>query len=211
VAWAAAEGRKMAKPIDINPLIHKIRGTQVMLDSDLARIYGIDTKVLNQAVKRNIGKFPPEFMFRLTQEEYDNLKSQFATSNLEYDEKTGKFKPNLKSQFVTSSWGGRRKLPLVFTEHGVVMLASVLNSPMAIQINIAIVKSFINMRNYIAQPIGKKLEDLEKVLMLHIDDTNLNFSAHAATINEIINKLNNLIEHPRPKRKIGFRINNDEE
>jgi phage regulator Rha-like protein len=181
----------------IKSMIYKIRGYQVMLDADLAKIYQVETKRLNEAVKRNIDRFPPEFMFRLTKDEYENLKSQIATSKGEYE--------NLKSQFVTSSWGGRRKLPFAFTEHGVIMLSSVLNSKIANQINIAVVKAFIEMRRYIARPIRKKLDDLEKVLMLHIDDTNHNFAEHAAIINEIITKLNNLIETPpKPKRKIGF-------
>jgi hypothetical protein len=124
-----------------------------------------------------------------------NLKSQFATSNL-------------KSQFVTSSWGGRRKLPFAFTEHGVIMLSSVLNSKIATQINIAVVKAFIDMRRYIAKPVRKKLDDLEKVLMLHIDDTSLNFKKHAAIINEALTKLSRLIETPpEPKRRIGFGVN----
>ena len=168
---------------NIKSLIYKIRGYQVMLDADLAKIYQVETRILNQAVKRNIDRFPPEFMFRLTQDEYKTLMSQIATS----------------------SWGGRRKLPFAFTEHGVIMLSSVLNSKIANQINIAVVKAFIEMRRYIAKPIRKKLDDLEKVLMLHIDDTNLNIEEHAAIINEIINKLNNLIETPpEPKRIIGF-------
>ena len=90
----------------IKSLIFEVRGQQIMLDEDLGKIYQVDTKRLNQAVKRNIDRFPVEFMFQLTKEEYENLKSQF----------------------VTSSWGGRRKLPFAFTEHGVVMLSSVLNS-----------------------------------------------------------------------------------
>ena len=85
------------------------------------------------------------------------------------------------------------------------MLSSVLNSTIATQINIAVVKAFIGMRRYIAKPVRKKLDDLEKVLMLHVDDTNLNFAEHAAMINEVITRLNNLIETPpEPKRKIGF-------
>ena len=176
----------------IKSMIYKIRGYQVMLDADLAKIYKVETKVMNQAVKRNIVRFPLEFMFQLTEEEYEFLKSQFATSNL-------------KSQFVTSSWGGRRKLPFAFTEHGVIMLSSVLNSKIATQINIAVVKAFIDMRRYIAKPVKEKLDNLEKVLMLHIDDTNQNFAKHAATINKIITSLNNLIETPpTPKRRIGF-------
>ncbi len=164
-------------------MIYEARGYQVMLDEDLAKIYQVETKVMNQAVKRNRDRFPPEFMFQLTQTEYDNLKSQF----------------------VTSSWGGRRKLPFAFTEHGVIMLSSVLNSKIATQINIAVVKAFIDMRRYIAKPVREKLDNLEKVLMLHIDDTSHNFSKHAAIINEIIANLSNLIETPpKPKRKIGF-------
>jgi len=153
-----------------------------MLDADLANIYQVETKVMNQAVKRNIDRFPSEFMFQLTKEEYDNLKSQF----------------------VTSSWGGRRKLPFAFTEHGVVMLSSILNSKIATQINISVVRAFIEMRRYIAKPVREKLENLEKVLMLHIDDTNHNFVKQAAIINEIITSLNNLIEQPPKTKKIGF-------
>jgi phage regulator Rha-like protein len=167
---------------NIKSMIFEDRGYQVMLDENLARIYQVETKVLNQAVKRNIDRFPPEFMFQLTKDEYENLKSQF----------------------VTSSWGGRRKLPFAFTEHGVIMLSSVLNSKIATQINIAIVKAFIDMRRYIAKPIRDKIDDLEKVLMLHIDDKNHNFEEHAAMINEIIDTLNNLIEKPPKTRPIGF-------
>ena len=168
---------------NIKSMIFKIRRCQVMLDADLAEIYQVETKRLNEAVKRNIDRFPSEFMFQLTQAEYDNLRSQFATSNR----------------------GGRRYLPFAFTEHGVIMLSSVLNSKVATQINIAVVKTFIGMRRYIAKPVRKKLDDLEKVLMLHVDDTNHNFAEHAATINEIITRLNNLVETPpAPKRKIGF-------
>ena len=191
-------------------MIYKIRGYQVMLDADLAKIYQVETKRLNEAVKRNIDRFPPEFMFQLTKDELENLMSQFVTSkdkdeNLRSQFATSKNGYNLKSQFATSSWGGRRKLPFAFTEHGVIMLSSVLNSKIANQINIAVVKAFIEMRRYIAKPIRKKLDDLEKVLMLHIDDTNHNFAEHAATINEIITRLNNLIEvPPKPKGKIGF-------
>ena len=182
-----------------------------MLDADLAKIYQVETRRLNEAVKRNIARFPPEFMFQLTQAEYDNLRSQFVTSkdkneNLKSQIVTSRAEhDNLMSQFATSSWGGRRKLPFAFTEHGIIMLSSVLNSKIANQINIAVVKAFIEMRRYIAKPIRKKLDDLEKVLMLHIDDTNHNFAEHAAVINQIITKLNNLIETPpKPKRKIGF-------
>ena len=178
--------------IPIKDLIYRIRGYQVMLDVDLAKIYQVETKRLNEAVKRNIDRFPAEFMFQLIEEEYESLRSQSATSNF-------------KSQFVTSNRGGRRYLPFAFTEHGVIMLSSVLNSKIAKQTNIAIVRAFIDMRRYITKPIRKKLDDLERVLMLHIDDTNHSFEEHAAMINKIISTLNNLIETPpKPKRRIGF-------
>ena len=176
------------KPAQIQSMIFEIRGQKIMLDSDLAVLYQVETKVMNQAVKRNIDRFPPEFMFQLTQSEYDNLKSQFVTSS--------------------SSWGGRRKLPFAFTEHGVIMLSSVLNSKIATRINIAVVKAFIEMRRYMEKPVRKKLDDLEKVLMLHIDDTNHNFSKHAAVINKIVTSLNNLIEQPPKTKRIGFNAGN---
>jgi len=175
----------------IKSLIFEIRGFQVMLDADLAKIYQVETRRLNESVKRNINRFPPEFMFQLTAEEYESLRSQFAISNL-------------KSQNATSSWGGRRKLPYAFTEHGVIMLSSVLNSEVATQINIAVVKAFIDMRRYIAKPVREKLNNLEKVLMLHIDNTNQNFKKQAAIISDIIASLNNLIEQPPKTKKIGF-------
>jgi hypothetical protein len=186
---------------EIKTMIYGIRGYQVMLDADLAEIYQVETRVMNQAVKRNIDRFPPEFMFQLTKEEYESLRSQIMTSNLKSQFVTS----NLKSQIATSSWGGRRKLPFAFTEHGVIMLSSVLNSKIATQTNIAIVKAFIEMRRYIAEPVREKLDNLEKVLMLHIDDTSLNLEEHSVTINEIITRLNKLTETPpEPKRKIGF-------
>ena len=166
--------------------IYEIRGFKVILDFDLAYMYEVETKRLNEAVKRNIRRFPPDFMFQLTKEEWENLKSQFATS----------------------SWGGRRKLPSAFTEHGIIMLSSVLNSKIATQIKIVVVKAFIDMRHYIVKPVREKLDNLEKVLMLHIDDTNHNFVEQAAVINEIMDNLNNLIEvSPKQKRKIGFHVN----
>jgi hypothetical protein len=169
----------------IKAMIYEIRGCQVMLDSDLAEIYQVETKVMNQTVKRNIDRFPPEFMFQLTEKEYDNLRSQIVTSK--------------------DGHGGRRYLPFAFTEHGVIMLSSVLNSKIATQINIAVVKAFIGMRRYIAKPLREKLDNLEKIMMLHIDDTNYNLSKHAKIINEIVTKLSNLMEEPpKTKRKIGF-------
>ena len=118
----------VADNMDIKNLIYVVRGQQVMVDSDLAELYGYDVKALNQQVKRNIERFPEDFMFQLTKEEYDNLKSQF----------------------VTSSWGGRRKLPYVFTEQGIYMLATVLKGEVAKQQSIFIMRAFREMRHFIA-------------------------------------------------------------
>ena len=193
--------------MNVKNKIYEIRGRQVMLDSDLAEIYQVQTMRLNEAVKRNLDRFPPEFMFQLTQEEYANLISQIAISSLKCQNGIS----NLKFQIGTSSWGGRRKLPYVFTEHGVVMLSSVLNSKVATEINIAVIRAFVAARRYIASnSMHEKLENLERVLMLHIDDTGHNFAEHVQAINEIIDRLNNLIETPpKPRRPIGFRTNDD--
>ena len=119
----------MNNVIQVQNLIYEIRGIKVMLDSDLAKLYGVPTKRLNEAVKRNIERFPAHYMFQLTKDEFKNLISQNVTSNL-------------RSQFATStrSHGGRRYMPYVFTEQGVAMLSSVLNSETAIQVNIQIIE-----------------------------------------------------------------------
>lgn len=111
----------------IQSKIYEIRGQRVMLDRDLAELYQVETKVLNQAVKRNIKRFPADFMFQLTSQEFANLKSQI----------------------VTSSWGGTRKMPYAFTEQGVAMLSGLLHSDIAINANIAIMRAFVAMRNYV--------------------------------------------------------------
>jgi hypothetical protein len=123
-------------------LILKIRNQKVMLDSDLAEMYGVATKRLNEQVKRNAARFPVDFMFQLNEEEWESLKSQFATS----------------------SWGGRRTLPYVFTEQGVSMLSSVLNSPQAIQVNISIMRVFVKMRQWAINysELAEKIKDLEE-------------------------------------------------
>lgn len=130
--------------LQIEKKIFVIRGVQVMIDRDIAELYGVETKVLNQAVKRNIERFPEDFMFQLTREEIDSVKSQIVTLNTE--QKQG---VNLKSQIVTSSWGGTRKLPFVFTEQGCAMLSSVLKSETAVQVSIQIMKAFVSMRHFV--------------------------------------------------------------
>jgi hypothetical protein len=120
--------------------IYLIRNQKVMLDSDLAELYLVETKVLNQQVKRNLKRFPEDFMFQLTAQEFDNLKSQF----------------------VTSSWGGKRKLPYVFTEQGVAMLSGILNSDRAIAVNIQIMRIFTRIRQMLADNTDLRL-DIEKI------------------------------------------------
>ncbi len=167
--------------INIEPKIYAVRGIKVMLDSDLAFLYGVPTGVLNQAVKRNIMRFPEEFMFQLTQEEWQNLMSQF----------------------VISSWGGRRKLPYAFTEHGVTMLSSVLNSPRAIQINIQIIRAFIALRRYalMQKPgdVAHRVNILEKALLRYIEDNDNRVKKIVATINEMLSE-----DEEEEIKKIGF-------
>ena len=154
--------------LQIEPLIRTIRGQQVLLDSDLAILYGVETKRLNQQVKRNIERFPEDFMFQLTQEELICSRSQIATlnkgTNLRSQIATSSQEVNLKSQIVTSSHGGIRKLPNAFTENGIAMLSSVLRSPIAIQVNIRIMRAFTAMRQFIASnaQIFQRLDVMEQ-------------------------------------------------
>lgn len=144
----------LIKQSNIENLVYFIRGEKVMLDSDLASIYGIETKMLNRAAKRNLERFPYDFMFQLSEEEWVALKCQIGTS---------KDKSELKSQNAASKRGGRRTLPYVFTEHGVIMLASVLNSPQAIAASIQVVKVFIKLREILAthKQLSDKLKEME--------------------------------------------------
>ena len=165
----------------IESLIITVRGKQVILDRDLARLYGVETRVLNQAVQRNIERFPEDFMFKLTKEEFDNLRSQFVISiwddenmssqnaitlgeNLKSQSAISSEDENLKSQNVTSSWGGIRKLPYAFTENGIAMLSGVLRSPMAIATNIHIMRAFNAMRHFIGShaQVFQRLEVMER-------------------------------------------------
>lgn len=134
---------------DIKNLIYTIRGKQVMLDSDVAMLYHYETKKVNQAVKRNIDRFPERFCFRLTKSEFDILRSQFVTSKIENDDKVEKR-------------GGRRELPYVFTEQGIAMLSGILKSEVAVQISIKIMDAFVEMRKFIN--INKSL--FEKVITI---------------------------------------------
>src|SRR5437588_6287718 len=142
--------------------IYFIRGQNVMLDSDLAQLYDVQTKALNLAVKRNASRFPGDFMFRLTEKEAENLRSHFATSNVP----TAQRKSRLRFQTETSNVGrgGRRYLPYVFTEQGVAMLSSVLRSERAVEVNIAIMRTFVRLREMLLSnaDLARKLNALEQ-------------------------------------------------
>ena len=160
--------------------IYLLRKYRVMLDSDLAELYGVDTKRLNEQVKRNIERFPEDFMFQLSSQELESLKSHFATSN---------------------SRGGRRGLPYAFTEHGVLMLSSVLNSDQAIAVNIHIIRVFAKMRELLSthRDVLLKLEKMEKEINIHDQDIQMIFKY----LKELLNPKSG------PMRKIGFKRSNE--
>jgi phage regulator Rha-like protein len=176
--------RSLAPALPVETLIRLIRQQKVILDADLAALYGVSTKRLNEAVKRKLNRFPGTFMFRLTIEEKDSLRSQFATSNL--------------------GRGGRRYLPFAFTEHGVVMLSSVLNSQRAIQMSILVVNAFVRMRELIAA---------NKDLAARIDRLERGHDRTASVIEVLVEDIDRLAVEvkqmkalpPPPKRRIGFR------
>jgi phage regulator Rha-like protein len=170
----------------IQNMIYEIRGQKVMLDSDLAALYGVELRSLNQAVKRNIKRFPLDFMFQLTDEEWKNLRSQIVIFNKD----TRKYKP------------------YAFTEQGVSMLSSVLNSERAIEVNISIMRAFVKLRHYVfSQSKDDQIAELRKLLMVYIENTDYKLSKHDKAIEQIIIALNNLIEQPPKTKKIGFNVN----
>ena len=209
-------------PILVESKIFLIRGKQVMVDRDLAELYGVETKVINQAVKRNLERFPEEFRFQLTLEEYDFLRSQFVTSKVEKDRLRSQSvtlnngKDSLRSQIATlaeenDSLRGKHSkyLPYVFTEQGVAMLSAVLRSETAVQVSIRIMNAFVQLRHYVSSQIVKtddkaELAEIRRLLLLHIDHCDKKFSEQDRKISQIIKVLNNLIEEPKSERKIGF-------
>ena len=171
-------------PIEIvERQIYIIRGQKVMLDAVLAELYQVETKNLNKAVQRNVDRFPEDFMFQLTKEEFENLRFQIGTSS--------------------SGYGGRRYLPYAFTEHGVTMLSSVLSSKRAVQMNILIVRAFLKLREILAT---------HKDLAARIEKIEANQQEHASVINILAEEINNLrqLAPDPPKRRIGFRDPDDD-
>ena len=167
--------------------IFTMRGVKVMIDRDLAELYGVKTMVLNQAVKRNIKRFPDNFMFKLNDDEMKELITNCDRLK------------NLKHSSTQ---------PFAFTEQGVAMLSSVLHSEKAIQINIQIMNTFVRMRQYAAAQASKSSEiaELKKILMLYMKSTDSRLDEHEEAISHIIGALNNLIETPCETKPIGFRI-----
>jgi hypothetical protein len=153
-----------------------IRGQKVIMDSDLAMLYGVETRRLNEQVKRNPDRFPEDFMFRLSAAEFENLKSHFATSR--------------------EGWGGRRSFPYAFTEHGAIMAASVLNTAKAIEVSVYVVRAFIRIREYLAthKQLAQKLAELERKI-----------GTHDQAIQTLIDAIHRLMTPlVQPKRRIGF-------
>jgi hypothetical protein len=184
-------GRYGIQPIE--QMIMTIRGQRVILDADLASIYGVPTKRLNEQVRRNTDRFPPDFVFVLTDQEVTNLRSQIATSSLEVN----------RSQFATAFHGGRRYRLYVFTEHGALMVANVLRSKRAAQMSVFVVRAFIRMRQMLIEQRGlaRKLAELEKELTARLD-------IHETAINEMFRQIKRLLSPPSepepPKKRIGF-------
>jgi ORF6N domain-containing protein len=172
----------------IQQKIFEIRGQKVMLDFDLAALYEVETKVLNQAIKRNIKRFPEDFMFHLTRKEWNNLRSQFVTSSLQSSDN----QKNKRSQIVTSNYGGTRYLPYAFTEHGVSMAAGILKSDKAVQMNIAIVRAFIALRKFAIQytDVIEQLKELKDKI-----------GNHDAQLNQIYDVIENLLDEKAEEKK----------
>jgi len=181
----------------IESRIHLIRGQKVMLDADLAELYGVRTKALNQAVKRNTDRFPEDFAFQLTPVEVGNLRPQFATSNLQFTDPEGDSQD--RSQTVTGSQKHRdpKARPWAFTEHGAVMAANLLRSKRAVQMSVHVVRAFVRLREMAAanKELAKKLDELERRV-----------SHHDSAITSIVKAIRELATPPEPKsrRRIGF-------
>lgn len=175
--------KKTSQPVHIDSVIHLVRSQRVILDTDLAKIYGIPTFRLNEAIKRNRDRFPNDFMLQLTKDEYNALTSQIAISN--------------------RGRGGRRTLPYAFTEHGAVMAANILKSDRAVQMSIFVVRAFIKMRETLTfnKALSDKLNELEKKLAERLN-------VHEKAIVYILGEIKKLMEPPQlpePKRRpIGF-------
>jgi len=176
------------------PRIHTIRRLKVVFDADLAALYGVQTARLNEAVKRNSQRFPADFSFVITREEFANLMSQIAISS-------GQASTDLRSQFATLRHGGRRKLPWVFTEHGALMAANVLRSEKAVQMSLYLVRAFVALREQLASNLAvlRRIAEIDKKLI-----------EHDVVLSEVVKRLQPLLNPPpEPKKpRIGFHPGN---
>lgn len=179
----------LPRPENLAPLVCAIRGEKVLLDADLAALYGVATKVFNQAVKRNRERFPTDFMFQLTAGEWEALRSQTVTASSARKE--------MRSQTVTASRRNVGALPYAFTEQGVAMLSSVLRSPRAVEVNIAIMRTFVQLRRLMDsnRALARKIEAMEKT-----------YDEQFAIVFDAIKRLiaEDQARTARPKRRIGF-------
>ena len=169
----------------ITSAIHTVRGKKIILDADLAKLYGVPTKAFNRQVKRNAQKFPDDFMFQLTAKEFESLRCQIGTSNKR---------------------GGRRFLPYAFTENGAIMAANVLNSPEAVRMSVFVVRAFVQMRDLLGstKELAKQLAALEKKLTARLN-------GHEAAIIEVLRRVMDILDPPPPppepsRREIGFHV-----
>ena len=183
-------GQPNVEIVAVEELIRRARGQRVILDSDLARVYGVPTKRLNEAIKRAPERFPSDFSFILKPQEVASLRSQIATSK---------------------GRGGRRYTPRVFTEHGAIMAANVLNSPRAVQMSVFVVRAFLKMREVLGQnrQLAEKLAELERRLTERLD-------VHERAIVHILDEIKKLMEPPPPasepkRREIGFHVRDEED
>jgi hypothetical protein len=164
----------LPKPENLAKLVRLLRGEKVLLDTDLAELYGVETGALNRAVKRNMGRFPPDFIFQLNAKEWENLKSQAG---------------------ISSSHGGRRAAPYAFTEQGIAMLSSVLHSQRAVEVNIAIMRTFVQLR---------RLMDSNRDLAKRIDSLEARYDEQFSSVFDAIKQLITDDVQRKPKRRIGF-------
>jgi hypothetical protein len=170
------------RPFAIEAIASRIvtlRGGRVLLDADLAALYGVETRRLNEQVRRNRRRFPADFIFRLTRDELDNLMSQFATSR----------------------WGGRRKRPYAFTEHGAIQAATILSTRRAVEVSVYVVRAFVQLRGVLTanRELAKRLDELEARIERKLD-------THDRVIADILDAIRQLMTppEPKPKRRIGF-------
>ncbi|MBC7816399.1 MAG: ORF6N domain-containing protein, partial [Planctomycetaceae bacterium] len=171
-----ADETKLILVDQIEPLIHEVRGQKVILDRDLAVLYGVETRTLNQAVRRNLDRFPADFLFQLTEAERDSLRSQIVISNI--------------------GRGGRRYLPYAFTEHGAFMAANLLNSPRAVEISVFVVRAFVKLRQLVLahKDLAGKLDQLERKV-----------GSHDEAIKQLVAAIRQLMAPPDPpKKEMGF-------